>query len=172
MGNQPLVVVMGISGVGKSAVGHEVADRFGLEYADGDDFHSEANIAKMASGHPLTDDDRWPWLRAIGVWLHQHDGTGGVISCSALRRVYRDILVEAAPRTTFLHLYGDHDMIRSRMERRTDHFMPASLLTSQEQTLEQLQPDENGYAFDITPTVVQIVDAFISEAGFAGKDHS
>lgn len=160
---------MGISGVGKSAIGHEVADRFGLEYADGDDFHSEANIEKMASGHPLTDEDRWPWLHTIGAWLREHDGAGGVISCSALRRVYRDILVEAAPRTTFLHLYGDHDMIRSRMERRTDHFMPASLLTSQEETLEQLQPDENGYSFDITPTVAQIVDSFIAKAGPAGK---
>ncbi|MDQ3157811.1 MAG: gluconokinase [Actinomycetota bacterium] len=162
---------MGISGVGKSAIGHELADRFGLEYADGDDFHSEANIEKMASGHPLTDDDRWPWLRAIGVWLHQHEGTGGVISCSALRRVYRDILVEAAPRTTFVHLYGEHDLIRSRMEHRT-HFMPASLLTSQEETLEQLQPDEDGYAFDITPTPAEIVDAFIDQSGLSEKDQS
>lgn len=171
MEDQPLVVVMGISGVGKSAIGHELAARFGLEYADGDDFHSEANIKKMASGHPLTDDDRWPWLRTIGTWLAEHEDIGGVISCSALRRVYRDILVEAAPRTTFLHLHGDHDMIRSRMEHRT-HFMPASLLTSQEQTLEQLQDDENGFAFDIAPSVPEIVDAFIAKAGLAGKTNN
>lgn len=176
MGHPPLVVVMGISGVGKSAVGHGVADRFGLEYADGDDFHSEANIHKMATGHPLDDDDRWPWLRAIGSWLADHDDSGGVISCSALKRVYRDILVAAAPRTIFLHLYGDHEMIHSRMEHRT-HFMPASLLDSQEEILEPLESDENGFAFDITPTVAEIVDTFIAESGIAksglaGEDHS
>lgn len=160
---------MGISGVGKSAVGHELADRFGLEYADGDDFHSRANIHKMASGHPLTDEDRWPWLRSIGQWLAEHDGTGGVISCSALKRVYRDVLVQAAPRTSFLHLFGDHELIRSRMEHRS-HFMPTSLLASQEQTLEDLQPDESGFAFDITPHVKVIVDEYIEKTGLAGKE--
>ncbi|GAA3529398.1 gluconokinase [Aeromicrobium panaciterrae] len=160
----PLVVVMGISGVGKSAVGHELADRFGVDYADGDDFHSEANIAKMSAGTPLTDEDRWPWLADIGAWLAAHDTVGGVISCSALRRAYRDVLVHAAPRTQFLHLTGDHDLIKSRMEHR-DHFMPASLLTSQEKTLEPLQPDENGWAFDITPSPAEIVDAFVARAG-------
>ncbi len=172
MGEQPLVVVMGISGVGKSAVGHELADRFGLEYADGDDFHSEANIHKMASGHPLTDEDRWPWLRSIGAWLAEHDAAGGVISCSALKRVYRDVLVTAAPRTSFLHLYGDHDLIRSRIEHRKDHFMPASLLSSQEATLEPLQADENGYAFDITPHVSEIVDEYVAKAGLIEGDKS
>ena len=174
MGSQLLVVVMGITGVGKSAVGHELADRVGVEYADGDDFHSEANIHKMASGHPLTDGDRWPWLHAIGGWLAEHEEAGGVISCSALRRVYRDKLVEAAPHTAFLHLYGDHDLIRSRIENRKDHFMPASLLASQEATLEPLEADENGFAFDITPSVAEIVDAFllkvgVRKAGIAGE---
>ena len=172
MGHQPLVVVMGISGVGKSAVGHELADRFGLDYADGDDFHSAANIAKMASGHPLTDEDRWPWLREIGQWLARHDDAGGVISCSALKRVYRDILVEAAPHTSFLHLYGDHELIRSRMEHRKDHFMPASLLSSQEAILEPLQPDENGFAFDIAPHVSVIVDEYVAKAGLTEGETS
>ncbi|MEV7396871.1 gluconokinase [Aeromicrobium sp. NPDC092404] len=167
----PLVVVMGISGVGKSAVGHELADRFELDYADGDDFHSEANIAKMSAGTPLTDEDRWPWLADVGEWLHQHDASGGVISCSALRRVYRDVLVGAAPRTTFLHLTGDHDLIKSRMEKR-DHFMPASLLESQEQTLEPLQDDESGWAFDITPSPAEIVDEFVARAGLSEEDIS
>lgn len=160
----PLVVVMGISGVGKSAIGHELADRFDIEYADGDDFHPESNIAKMSAGTPLTDEDRWPWLADIGAWLSEHDASGGVISCSALRRVYRDILVDAAPRTYFLHLTGDHDLIKSRMEHR-EHFMPASLLKSQEQTLEPLQDDENGWAFDITPSPAEIVDEFVARAG-------
>jgi gluconokinase len=166
---QPLVVVMGISGVGKSAVGHELADRFVVQYVDGDDFHSEANIAKMSAGTPLTDEDRWPWLADIGAWLAAHESTGGVVSCSALRRAYRDVLVAAAPRTQFLHLTGDHDLIRSRMEHR-EHFMPPSLLTSQEQTLEPLQPDENGWVFDITPTPAEIVDAFVVRAGLSEED--
>ena len=140
MGKPPLVVVMGISGVGKSAVGHELADRFSLDYADGDDFHSEANIAKMSAGTPLTDEDRWPWLADIG-----------------------------APRAYFLHLTGDHDLIKSRMEHR-DHFMPASLLESQEKTLEPLQDDENGWAFDITPSPAEIVDAFAVRAGLDQED--
>lgn len=164
MNSPPLVVVMGIAGVGKSVVGHELADRFAIEYADGDDFHPEANIAKMSSGTPLTDEDRWPWLAKIGAWLHEHDGTGGVISCSALRRVYRDMLVGAAPRTRFLHLTGNHELILSRMQSR-DHFMPASLLESQEETLEPLHEDENGWAFDTSPTPVEIVDAFVARAG-------
>ena len=168
MKTPPLVVVMGISGVGKSLIGHEVADRFSVAYADGDDFHSEANVAKMSAGTPLTDDDRWPWLADIGVWLAEHDTAGGVISCSALRRVYREVLVKAAPRTQFLHLAGDHDLIRSRMEHR-EHFMPASLLESQEKTLEPLEDDENGWAFDIAPTPAEIVDAFVVRAGLTGK---
>ena len=171
MDASPLVVVMGISGVGKSSVGRELAGRFGVEYVDGDDFHSEANIAKMSAGTPLTDDDRWPWLEDIGRWLAQHGADGGVISCSALRRVYRDVLTDAAPRTLFLHLTGDHDLIRSRMEGR-DHFMPLSLLESQEKTLEPLQDDERGWAFDITPSPDEIVDAFVAKAGLDQEDAS
>ncbi|AXT85451.1 gluconate kinase [Aeromicrobium sp. A1-2] len=163
MKSPPLVVVMGISGVGKSVVGHELADRFSLDYADGDDFHSEANIAKMSAGAPLTDEDRWPWLAEIGRWLAARGASGGVISCSALRRAYREVLVDAAPRTHFLHLVGDHDLIKSRMEHR-EHFMPSSLLESQERTLEPLEEDENGWAFDITPTPAEIVEAFVSLA--------
>ncbi|MEH3034667.1 MAG: gluconokinase [Aeromicrobium erythreum] len=157
----PLVVVMGISGVGKSAVGHELADRVAVPYVDGDDFHSEANIAKMAAGTPLTDDDRWPWLRDIGRWLAAHEAEGGVVSCSALKRAYRDVLASAAERVTFLHLHGDHDVIEERMRAR-DHFMPPSLLASQEATLEPLQDDEDGWASDITPSPAEIVDAFLA----------
>lgn len=163
MGASPLVVVMGISGVGKSSVGHELADRFGIDYADGDDFHSASNIEKMSAGTPLTDEDRWPWLEEIGRWLAVHGADGGVISCSALKRAYRDVLTDAAPRTLFLHLTGDHDLIKSRMEQR-DHFMPPSLLESQEKTLEPLQDDERGWAFDIAPSPAEIVDEFIAKS--------
>ncbi|MFT4299471.1 MAG: gluconokinase [Aeromicrobium sp.] len=168
MTQSPLVVVMGISGVGKSLIGHGIADRFGLDYADGDDFHPQANIDKMASGTPLSDEDRWPWLSLIGAWLADHDGSGGVISCSALRRVYRDLLVEAAPRTAFCHLHGDHALILDRMRRR-EHFMPPSLLVSQEQTLEPLQPDERGWVFDIAADPEQIVDDFLTAVGLDPK---
>lgn len=156
----PLVVVMGISGVGKSAVGHAVADEAGLAYVDGDDFHPKANIEKMSAGHALTDEDRWPWLELIGGWLAEHDESGGVISCSALRRVYRDVLTRHAPRAVFLHLVGDHELILSRMQGR-DHFMPSSLLESQEATLEQLEADENGVVFDVTETPDRIALAFL-----------
>lgn len=165
----PLVVVMGISGVGKSVVGHELADRFSIDYADGDDFHSEANIAKMSAGTPLTDEDRWPWLAEIGTWLAAHGGEGGVVSCSALKRAYRRVLVDAAPRTQFLHLTGDHALIKSRMEHR-QHFMSPSLLASQEQTLEPLQDDEPGWPFDITPTPPEIVNDFVARAGLSEAD--
>ncbi len=167
----PLVVVMGISGVGKSVVGHAIADRLGVAYVDGDDFHSEANIAKMAGGTPLTDEDRWPWLDDIGAWLAGRGAAGGVVSCSALRRVYRDVLATAAPTVTFCHLVGDHDLIRSRMEHR-EHFMPSSLLTSQEATLEPLEPDERGWVFDITPSPEQIADEFLAAAGFTTGEPS
>ncbi|RLV56945.1 gluconokinase [Aeromicrobium phragmitis] len=156
----PLVVVMGISGTGKSAVGHAVADLIDVEYVDGDDFHPPANVEKMSQGVALTDEDRWPWLEHIGRWLAEHDDVGGVISCSALRRVYRDLLTRSAPRTIFLHLVGDHDLIRERMEGR-DHFMPASLLQSQQDTLEPLEPEENGGVFDITLTPEDIARAFL-----------
>ncbi|MBC7633079.1 gluconokinase [Aeromicrobium sp.] len=170
--SQPhLVVVMGISGVGKSAVGRELAEREHVPYADGDDFHSESNIAKMSAGTPLTDQDRWPWLDAIGAWLAEHDGEGGVVSCSALRRAYRDVLVAAAPRTTFLHLTGAHGLIVKRMQGR-DHFMPTSLLESQEKTLEPLQDDEHGWAFDVAPTPAEIIDGFLGEVELSEGGHA
>jgi gluconokinase len=160
---------MGISGVGKSLIGHELADRFGLDYADGDAFHSPESVAKMSAGTALTDDDRWPWLRAIGQWLKQHDAEGGVVSCSALRRRYRDLLVEPAPRVAFLHLAGDLDVIRARMEHR-EHFMPVSLLESQQRTLEPLEPDENGSVVDVAQGPTQIVDEFLVKAESAPRE--
>lgn len=164
MGNAPLVVVMGISGVGKSAVGHEVADRLDVQYADGDDYHPQANIEKMSAGTPLDDDDRWPWLRAIGQWLADRTDVGGVISCSALKRSYRDVLRDAAPGVLFLHLVGDHDLIADRMSHR-EHFMPVSLLESQERTLEPLADDERGWVYDITPSPGEIAQHFLADAG-------
>lgn len=160
-GHRPLVVVMGVSGSGKSTVGIALADRLGLPYKDADAFHPQANIDKMAAGHPLNDDDRRPWLEAIGAWLAEHEGKGAVASCSALKRRYRDTLLAAAPDIHFLHLAGAADLISNRMRHRPEHFMKASMLTSQIDTLEPLADDEPGCAIDVTSSVDEIVDAFV-----------
>ncbi|HLR83309.1 MAG TPA: gluconokinase [Nocardioidaceae bacterium] len=160
----PLVVVMGVTAVGKTTVGELLAERYAVEYADADAFHPQANIDKMSSGAPLDDDDRWPWLEAIGEWLAAHATTGAVVSCSALKRAYRDVLVKAAPSVRFLHLHGDHDVIRQRIANRKGHFMPPSLVDSQLATLELLEPDEPGVVIDLTLTPEQIVDEFFAMA--------
>jgi gluconokinase len=141
-----LIVVMGVSGSGKTTVARGIADAMGWEFAEGDDFHSAANVAKMAAGHPLTDEDRWPWLRSIGAWLTEHEkaGRNAVVTCSALRRVYRDLLRDGRPDVRFCHVEADAALIKDRIERRTGHYMPPSLLPSQLATLEPLQPDEPG----------------------------
>jgi len=167
-GRPPLVVVMGVAGSGKTTVGQVLAERLGVEFADADDFHSEASIAKMASGHPLDDDDRAPWLVAIGAWLAEHDESGGVVGCSALRRRYRDVLRAAAPRLHLLHLDGDPAVLTRRISERPGHFMPASLITSQLETLEPLEPDEPGRAADLTIPVDDIVDDFITRLDHTG----
>ncbi|MDX3227518.1 gluconokinase [Streptomyces sp. ME19-01-6] len=146
-----VVVVMGVSGTGKSTVGELLAAELGVPYAEADDFHPPANIAKMSAGTPLDDEDRRPWLDAIGAWAREHAAGGGVVSCSALRRVYRDRLRAAAPDIFFLHLTGDRDQIAERMKARKGHFFASNMLDSQLATLEPLRPDENGVAVDITP---------------------
>lgn len=156
---------MGVTAVGKSTVGELLATRLDLEYADADVFHPQANIDKMSKGTPLTDEDRWPWLDAIGAWLRDHTESGGVVSCSALRRAYRDVLVAAAPTLRFLHLDGDAEVIRARIDARKHHFMPPSLVDSQLRTLEPLQDDEPGAAFDLRMTPGRIVDEFLDRAG-------
>src|SRR3954469_16372143 len=142
MADGPLVV-MGVSGSGKSTVGAALAQRLRVPFADADDFHPAANIAKMTAGHPLDDHDRHPWLEAIGRWLAEHPD-GGVMSCSALKRRYRDQLRHHAGTVVFLLLHGTPEVIRTRQASRPGHFMPASLLSSQFATLEILAPDEHG----------------------------
>jgi len=159
---RPLVVVMGVSGSGKTTVGRALAVRLGIEFADADAFHSEASVAKMVSGHPLDDDDRAPWLKATGEWLADHHDRGGVVGCSALRRRYRDVLRSAAPRLVFLHLTGDAAVLTERVANRPGHFMPVSLITSQLETLEPLEADERGNDLDLTAPVDRIVTAFIA----------
>ena len=159
--NQLLLVVMGVSGSGKSTVGAAIAQRLRVPFADADDFHPEANIAKMTAGQPLDDHDRWPWLEALGEWLAGHDQTGGVLSCSALKRRYRDQLRHHAPRIAFLHLDGSHEVIAARQASRPGHFMPASLLRSQFATLEPLAPDERGTVIDVDQDIDAIVDRYL-----------
>jgi len=125
------IVVMGVSGSGKSTVGAALAQRLRVPFEDADDFHPRANIAKMTAGQPLDDDDRYPWLEAIGEWLAQHCGDGAVMSCSALRRKYRDQLRRHCPDVEFLHLSGTPEVIGKRQASRPGHFMPASLVASQ-----------------------------------------
>lgn len=150
------IIVMGVSGSGKSTVGALLAERLGLPFVDGDDLHPEANVAKMASGTPLTDDDRWGWLDAVAEVLARPGGA--VVAASVLRRAYRDRVRAGAPGTRFVLLHGTHELLRSRMEARVDHFMPATLLASQLATLEMLEPDEDGLEFDVALEPAAIAD--------------
>lgn len=150
------IVVMGVSGSGKSTIGEMLGEAMGLPYKDGDDLHPQLNIDKMAEGIPLTDDDRWPWLQLIGEWLVAHPD-GGLIGCSSLKRSYRDKIREFAPDAIFVHVHGDRDVLYSRMSERPGHFMPASMLDSQLATLEPLADDEPGKVFDIEHSPAEIV---------------
>src|SRR5690349_8450781 len=147
------IVVMGVSGSGKSTVGAALAQRLRVPFADADDFHPPANIAKMTAGEPLDDDDRHPWLEAIGEWLAERCATGGVMSCSALKHRYRDQLRRHCPSVRFLHLSGTPEIIGARQASRPGHFMPASLLASQFETLEPLAPDESGLTIDVGQSI-------------------
>jgi carbohydrate kinase (thermoresistant glucokinase family) len=137
-----VLVVMGVSGSGKSTVAAMVADQLGWDFAEGDAMHPQANVDKMHAGTPLTDEDRWPWLDVIAAWIRGHldDGTPGVVTCSALKRSYRDVL--RAPGVVFVHVAGSGALIEDRMSQRSGHFMPTSLLASQLATLEPPQDDE------------------------------
>ncbi|WP_028927052.1 gluconokinase [Pseudonocardia acaciae] len=157
-----VVVVMGVSGAGKSTVGGVLAGRLGVTYAEADRFHPEANIRKMSSGVPLTDEDRWPWLDTLAEWVGAHAASGGVLGCSALKRRYRDVLRGGGP-VWFLHLRVDHDVLAERLRHRTDHFMPASLLDSQLAALEPLGADEPGLTVDASEPAERIVAAALHE---------
>lgn len=148
---------MGVAGCGKSTVGKALANKFGWEFIEGDDLHSADNIEKMSRGEPLTDEDRRPWLTQIGEHFHK-SSQDLVISCSALRRSYRQFIQQSAHAPVFyLHLHTDQSVIADRMAAREDHFMPASLLDSQYQTLELLDADENGQMIDIADSVEQVI---------------
>lgn len=156
------IVVMGVTATGKTSVGSQLAERLGLPFVEGDDHHPQYNIDKMAAGIPLTDENRLPWLRTLADLLADAHAAGmsTILTCSALRRGYRDILRGMAPDHSvyFLHLHASFDVLRARMALRTGHFMPASLLQSQFDTLEPLAPDEHGSVVDVAPPLNTVVE--------------
>jgi gluconokinase len=148
----PILIVMGVAGTGKSTVAGLLAERLNWEFQEGDALHPPANVAKMSAGIPLTDEDRWPWLDAIGAWIKEKTQRGepGILTCSALKRSYRDRL--RGPNVIFVFLNGPREVIAARMARRADHFMPPALLNSQLATLEPPAADENVLAVDLGTT--------------------
>ena len=158
-----VVVVMGVSGSGKSTVGSQLARQLQWEFEDGDWFHPPSNVEKMHAGVPLTDEDRKPWLKAIAVWIDETRAAGrhGVVACSALKRRYRDVLIAGRPDVVLVYLKGDQDLIARRIATRHEHFMPAALLKSQFDALEEPSPDERSIVVSVEPPPRQIVGAII-----------
>lgn len=159
---QPVLVIMGVSGAGKSTVAALVAGRLGWDLAEGDDLHPPANVAKMRAGQPLTDDDRRPWLESIAGWIRAHTiaGTPGVVTCSALKKRYRDVL--RGDGVLFVFLQGSHAGISDRLAARHGHFMPASLLASQFETLEAPTADEHFITVSASATPAEQAQEVIS----------
>jgi gluconokinase len=157
-----IVIVMGVSGCGKSVVGSRLAAIMKAHYAEGDEFHSPANVEKMRGGTPLTDEDRWPWLRSIAARIDswRADGENAVVACSALKKAYRDILMGDRPDVVTVHLKGSYELISSRLAKRQHEYMPTSLLKSQFETLEE--PDETENV--VTVSIDQTPDEIVAEA--------
>ncbi len=159
------LILMGVSGSGKTTIGEELARRLRWRYEDADTFHPASNVAKMSAGQPLTDEDRWPWLRAIADEIDRAVGAGEriVIGCSALRRVYRDLLVHGRDDIRIVYLDGTQALIAGRLGQRKGHFMPPGLLTSQFGTLEPPSADENPITVSIDAPVETIVDNILQQ---------
>lgn len=166
-----VVIIMGVSGCGKSTIGGLLARRLGWEYEDADWLHPASNVDKMHCGIPLTDEDRWPWLKAVAAWIDKtrHSGGHGAVACSALKRRYRDVLIGARADVRLVYLKGDETLIARRVATRHEHFMPRSLLHSQFESLEEPGPDENPIVVSIEPEPREIV-AQIAAALNVAKD--
>lgn len=169
-----MVVVWGVSGVGKSVVGAALANALGVPFLDADAYHPPANIAKMSQGQPLNDDDRWPWLDAVGqAFLEQGKSAGGaVVACSALRRDYRCRLIAASKSAvSFVFLQGPKELVAQRLAQRSDHFMPTALLDSQLATLEPPQNDEHVLTLDIHWSVPELVQQVVDHLETSALKH-
>ena len=167
----PVLVIMGVAGSGKTTVAGLLAERLGWDRQEGDELHPAANVAKMASGQPLTDDDRWPWLDRVAAWIDDHRAQGrpGVITCSALKHEYRDRL--ARPGVVFVHLAGGRATIADRLDQRVGHYMPPSLLNSQFETLEPLGDDEAGIVIDAGQAPESEVAEVVKRLGLERTPH-
>jgi gluconokinase len=161
------IVVMGVAGSGKTTIGEKLAERLGWPYEDGDKFHPKGNVEKMSAGHPLTDDDRWPWLQAIADEIDRvcRQGNHVVIGCSALKRAYRDVLVHGRDDVRIVYLDGTRELIARRLKARKGHFMPPTLLESQFNTLQPPAPDEHPVVVSIDASVEKIVDDIVRKLG-------
>jgi gluconokinase len=173
------LVVMGVSGSGKSTIAEKLAERLRWSYEDGDKYHPASNVAKMSAGHPLTDEDRWPWLRAIADEIDRVCAASGhaVIACSALKRAYRDILVHGRDDVRIIYLQGTQELVAERLAKRKGHFMPPGLLASQFKTLEPPERSENPVTVSIDASVDAVVDDIIHQLGLvpinsAGADRN
>lgn len=164
-----VLVIMGVSGSGKSTAAGILARTLGWDLAEGDDMHPAANIAKMAAGVPLNDSDRWPWLARIAEWIRVHTAGGrpGIVTCSALKRSYRDVL--RGPQVIFVHLAGSRDLIGRRMAERHGHFMPVALLDSQFATLEPPGPDERAVTVGITGSPEEVATEILERLNLSGR---
>ncbi len=162
----PVLVLMGVSGSGKSTVAGILAGALKWDLQEGDDLHPQSNVEKMSSGEPLTDEDRWPWLETIAEWIREHteNEEPGIITCSALKRRYRDVLAEGSgSNVVFVHLAGTKERLSGRLNARMDHFMPSSLLDTQLSTLEPIEPDENAIVVDVGPKPAKVAENIIDE---------
>jgi gluconokinase len=164
------LIVMGVSGSGKSTVAAALGERLGWRFEDGDSFHPASNVEKMRTGHPLTDEDRWPWLNAIADEIERVCGRGEqiIIACSALKHTYRDVLLRGRDDVRFVFLKGTQQLIADRLAHRKGHFMPPGLLTSQFSTLEQPEPSEHVITASIDESVEAIVDGIVRQLKLDG----
>jgi gluconokinase len=161
------LIVMGVSGVGKSSVAAELVARTQARFVEGDELHPDRNRTKMAAGHPLDDDDRWPWLRRIAAWIGEREAAteDAVVTCSALKRSYRDLLRAGHPSVRFVHLVAPETVLTDRLTARRGHYMPASLLASQLATLEPLQDDEPGIVVSTTGSAADVAERALAALG-------
>jgi gluconokinase len=167
VGTPVTVILMGVTGAGKSSVLRPLAERLDAAFAEGDAFHSAANVSKMRAGIPLGDEDRWPWLRSIAEWIgaREREGIDAVVACSALRRSYRNLLRDGHPSVRFVHLTASPAVLERRLETRRGHYMPPSLLPSQLETLEPLGADEPGFELIGDRTPADLAEAIAARLG-------